>query len=181
MNILEEFMQLLVGKFDNHEQVQKLQDNNYPYAKHINTICNDKIENLPDDFKGYFMVEESYYTIHDKTNASSHLFLFTQEEDEIKLTSYDLPNGYDSQTFTYEIMEKVDFNSLKVSNKFVPALYSLNNGIWEGGSISMFAPTVKFTLYERFSYDFLEVSESIEVNGKRTFGYDIPILYKRIK
>ena len=26
----------------------------------------------------------------------------------------------------------------------------------------------------------LEVSESMEVNGKRTFGYDDPIIYKRV-
>ena len=33
----------------------------YPYAEHVNTICNDKINNLPEDFKGKFVVEESYY------------------------------------------------------------------------------------------------------------------------
>jgi len=26
----------------------------------------------------------------------------------------------------------------------------------------------------------LEVFESMEVNGKRTFGYDVPIIYKRV-
>ena len=26
----------------------------------------------------------------------------------------------------------------------------------------------------------LEVSESMEVNGKKTFGYDEPIIYKRV-
>ena len=36
-------------------------------------------------------------------------------------------------------------------------------------------------LWERFSEDCLEVSESMEMNGKRTFGYDDPILYKRSK
>ena len=30
----------------------------YPYAEHVNTICNDKINNLPEDFKGKFVVEE---------------------------------------------------------------------------------------------------------------------------
>lgn len=39
---------------------------------------------------------------------------------------------------------------------------------------------MKFQLLERFSKDCLEVSETIEVNGKRTFGYDQPILYKRV-
>ena len=35
-------------------------------------------------------------------------------------------------------------------------------------------------LWEKFSDSCLEVSESMEVNGKRTFGYDDPIIYKRV-
>mgnify|MGYP000152205971 FL=1 len=31
----------------------------YPYAEHVNTICNDKNKkNLPEDFNGRFVVEE---------------------------------------------------------------------------------------------------------------------------
>ncbi len=33
---------------------------------------------------------------------------------------------------------------------------------------------MKFKLWERFSETGLEVAESMEVNGKRTFGYDAP-------
>ena len=61
------------------------------------------------------------------------------------------------------------YTDLRVSEKFTPALYTLRNGVWEGGSVSMFSPVLKFTLFERFSKDVLEVSESMEVNGKRTF------------
>ena len=43
----------------------------------------------------------------------------------------------------------------------------------------MFTPVLKFTLHETFSADRLEVSESMEMNGKRTFGFDDPIIYKR--
>lgn len=43
----------------------------------------------------------------------------------------------------------------------------------------MFSPVLKFTLFERFSEEYLEVSEIMEVNGKKTFGYDNPIIYKR--
>ena len=71
------------------------------------------------------------------------------------------------------------YTDLRVSEKFTPALYTLRNGVWEGGSVSMFSPVLKFTLFERFSPDVLEVSETMEVNGKRTFGYDQPILYRR--
>ena len=37
-----------------------------------------------------------------------------------------------------------------------------------------------FKLWEKFSDSCLEVSESMEANGKRTFGYDAPIIYKRV-
>ena len=71
------------------------------------------------------------------------------------------------------------YTDLRVSEKFTPALYTLRNGVWEGGSVSMFSPVLKFTLYERFSQESLEVAETMEVNGKRTFGYDVPIVYRR--
>ena len=88
---LENFVGMMTGHFDNKDQFNKMQaeGKTYPYAEHVNTICNGKINNLPEDFKGK-------------------------------------------------------------------------------------------KLWEKFSNNFLEVSESMEVNGKRTFGYDEPIIYKRL-
>lgn len=183
MKNLEQFISLISGCFDNTEQYKEMQENgkmDYPYAEHVNTVCNDKIKNMPEDFKGLFLVEESYYTVNDKRNAASHLFLFTEEGKQIKLTSYDIPEGYDKNAFSYAALAVVDFNTLKASEKFTPALYTLKDGIWEGGSVSMFNPVVKFTLFERFSQGYLEVSETMEVNGKRTMGYDDAIIYKRV-
>ena len=181
MTKLEQFMELLTGNFNNAEQYQRMQEENkpFPYAEHANHACNDKIRNLPKDFSGVFMVEESYYTTNGNTHGSPHLFLFTEEPDGIRLTSYEIPEGCGKNTFTYENMPQVDYESLKPSAKFTPALYVEKNGVWEGGSVSMFSPVLKFTLYERFSQESLEVAETMEVNGKRTFGYDVPIVYRR--
>ena len=68
MDRLNDFMSVLTGHFNNKEQYERLKTENekFPYARHVNTICNDKIRNLPEDFAGYFMVEESYYTIGGK-------------------------------------------------------------------------------------------------------------------
>ncbi|MDU6983241.1 MAG: hypothetical protein E6371_02390 [Terrisporobacter othiniensis] len=49
----------------------------YPKACHINGICNTKIKNLTKDFKGYFVIKESYYEQGGRINALPHLFLFT--------------------------------------------------------------------------------------------------------
>ena len=75
------FVTLLNGKFDNKDQFEKISKTNpqYPYAKHINTICNSKIANLPNGFESVFMIEESYYSVQGTTRSSSHLFLFMEE------------------------------------------------------------------------------------------------------
>ena len=54
MNKLKDFMNILTGSFNNSEQFDKMKLDNidFPYAEHVNTICNDKIINLPEDFKG---------------------------------------------------------------------------------------------------------------------------------
>ena len=78
-------------------------------------------------------------------------------------------------------MQPVDYRDLAPSKKFTPALYRKKDGVWEGGSTSLFTPTLKFTLFERFSPEVLEVSETMEQGGRRVFGYDQPILYKRIR
>ena len=181
MNRFNHFISILSGKFNNSKQFKALQkkgDIHFPFAEHINTVCNDKIKNLPRNFKGIFVLEESYYTSNGKTNSSPHLFLFTEENDAVKLTSYEIPQGYNKITFTYDQLEPVEYSSLQPSKKFTPAIYTLkDNNVWEGGSVSMFSPTLKFTLFERFSDELLEVSESLEANGKKIFGFVQPILY----
>ena len=95
---LENFVGMMTGHFDNKDQFNKMQaeGKTYPYAEHVNTICNDKINNLPEDFKGKFVVEESYYEI---------------------------PKGEDKNTFSYDSMKNVDYSKLEKSEKFTPALY----------------------------------------------------------
>lgn len=141
----EEFVKLMTGHFDNKEQFTEMKAAGkiFPYAQHVNTVCNDKINNIPEDFHGIFIVE-------------------------------------DKNTFSYDSMKNVDYSKLKKSEKFTPALYHENGGVWEGGSTSRFSPVMTFKLGEKFSDSCLEVSESMEVNGKRTFGYDVSIIYKRV-
>ena len=68
MSKLSEFTGLLAGRFNNAEQFAAKQKSGqpFPYAEHLNTVCNDKILHLPPDFAGVFMVEESYYTTDGK-------------------------------------------------------------------------------------------------------------------
>lgn len=179
---IKKFVEFMTGEFDNKEQFMEMKEagKSFPYAQHINTVCNDKIKNIPEDFNGIFVVEESYYETDGKRHASPHLFLITDSNDGIILSSYEIPAGEDKNTFSYNSMKSVDYSELRKSEKFTPALYKEKNGSWEGGSVSQFTPVMIFRLWERFSEACLEVSESMEVNGKRTFGYDVPIIYKRV-
>ena len=56
---LEMFIKLITGHFNNKEQFEEMQKSGkiYPYAEHVNTVCNDKIKNLPVDFQGKFLVD----------------------------------------------------------------------------------------------------------------------------
>lgn len=183
MSDLKNFVSLLTGTFDNQAQLRELEARGvtgYPAARHVNTPINHLIDGLPTDFAGVFLLEESDYTVGGRTNPMPHLFLFTQEPDgRVKLTSYDMPAGYTKETFRAEKLGRLQYGDLVPSAKFTPALYEYKDGAWEGGSESMFTPVLKFKLWERFTPEVLEVSESMEMNGKRTFGYDEPLEYRR--
>lgn len=50
MDQLDEFLTLLSGSFDNAQQFEEMRrkgDLQFPFAQHINTVCNSKIRNLP--------------------------------------------------------------------------------------------------------------------------------------
>lgn len=182
MTELQEFVALLSGEFDNSRQLRELEEegiSDFPAAQHTGTVCNEKIQGLPEGFGGIFLLEESRYTTGGYTRASAHLFLFTQEGENIRLTSYELPQGSDKSSFSYVNMGPVQYQDLKTSEKFTPAYYTRRGQVWEGGSVSMFSPVLKFTLAQRIGPEGLEMSETMEMNGRRTFGWDRPILYRR--
>ena len=61
---IENFVRLMTGRFDkkmikNKEQFTEMKKAGkmFPYAQHVNTVCNDKIKNMPEDFTGIFIVE----------------------------------------------------------------------------------------------------------------------------
>ena len=120
MNVNEKrFVELMTGNFDNKEQFEQMKDagKTFPYAQHVNTVCNDKIKNIPKDFTGIFIVEESYYETDGRRHASPHLFLITNSNDGIMLSSYEIPEGEDKNTFSYDSMKTVEFSKLNMTNR----------------------------------------------------------------
>lgn len=82
---IEKFVKLMTGHFDNKEQFTEMKEAGkiFPYAQHVNTVCNDKIKNIPKDFTGIFIVEESYYETAGRRHVSPHLFLITDNNDKL--------------------------------------------------------------------------------------------------
>lgn len=185
MNKLDVFIKELCGVFSNENQIKeemKLGQSKYPKAKHINGICNNKIINLPSDFKGYFVIEESYYEQGNHNNILPHLFLFALNEDSnIVLTSYDIPNDIPKADFRNDNKNlTMDYKELKVSSKFNPMIYKENKGSYEGKNISDFTEEIEFTLEEKIENNKMYVSEVFRKNGKIIFGFIDPIIYEKI-
>ncbi|MGG5460233.1 hypothetical protein [Clostridium sp. B9] len=186
MRNLKLFLSYLCGEFNNDEQIFEENESgqvSHPKAKHITGICNDKIKNLPNNFNGYFVIEESYYEQGKFKNILPHLFLFTENEDKnVVLTSYDLPSNISKEEFRNDNESLImDYKELKISEKFTPMIYKFKNDGFEGESISHFTPETTFKLKERTEDGTLYVSEVFEKNGKITFGFVNPIIYKKIK
>ena len=186
MRQLDLFVSFLCGEFNNDKQIEKENKGGniiHPKARHINNICNNKINNLPENFDGYFIIEESYYEQGTFKKILPHLFLFTENsEGKVVLTSYDLPKDVDKEDFRNNNENLVmDYNELQVSEKFTPMTYEFVNNGFQGESISHFTPVTTFTLNERTEEDILYVSEIFRKDGKITFGFEDPIVYNRIR
>lgn len=185
MENLKLFLSYLCGEFNNNKQIEKEEAEGkvtHPKAKHINNICNHKIKNLPENFNGFFVIEESYYEQGNFKNILPHLFLFTENsEGKVVLTSYDLPKGVAKEDFRNNNEELVmDYNELEVSAKFTPMTYEFVNNGFEGKSVSHFTPETTFILDERTEEGTLYVSEIFKKNDKITFGFEDPIVYNRV-
>lgn len=182
MNQLESFLSMLCGQFDNKIQLEKFKMEgitNYPFAELRNTHCNDKIIGLPNDFKGTFVLKESTYTMKEKTNNIPHLFLIIEEQDAIKLVSYEIPDSFTEDNFSYENLTSIKYVDLKRNETFSPIHFKWKNDCFYGKSVSIISSNMKFKFEETLSAERLLLSETIEVNGKRTFGFDLPIVYRR--
>lgn len=189
MKEFELFKKIIVGKFDNLEQIKEEEISGnivHPICRHINEICNDKINNLPDNFKGIFVIEESYYTKvgTDNTTVQPHLFLFEEtQEGKVQLNSYEIPKAISRKEFTNSNpLLRLNYDELEVSSKFNSFVYDYVEGVgFHGKSLSEFNEDTTFLLDETLSEDKLEVTELVKKGDKILVGFETPIIYRREK
>ncbi|MBO0421684.1 hypothetical protein BCR22_06500 [Enterococcus plantarum] len=182
MENLKKVIQLLSGRFDNSEQFHSLSEEEqetFPFAIHNNTILDDLIVNRPKEFDGVFLHEESYYTLKNKEKFKSDIFLFsTDESGDVVLKSITVPKELMNTKFNE--LNEIDFTVLSVSDKFVPLHYKEHEGTFTGESHSMFTKKTAFILKQELSDEALVIKEEMFNGDKRVFGFDRPIIYKRI-
>jgi hypothetical protein len=203
MNAYEAFKVILCGVFDNKNQVEaerKAGKQTHPFAKHITNLID--IKNKPADLKGYFILEESYYTYEGKPMEIKPLLFYIEEisKTQIRLSSYSLPTDMPKEKVTNANKDLViDFGKISLSQKFKPATYQWNDfggrnsevgtpnpKYTEGGTFTVNHPNdlgngMRFTLIETLTKNRLEVMELLEKDGKRLTPYDTPIIYERVK
>ncbi|MBX9783680.1 MAG: hypothetical protein K2X48_10350 [Chitinophagaceae bacterium] len=181
------FQKYITGDFDNSEQVVaeiKAGKQIHPLAIHVNRVASNKIKNLPADFNGFFIIEESYYLNEGKpVDIKPFLFLFQAKgKNEVQLTVYQIPEGIKKEEFRNDNENlAIDYNMLKPSPTFKGAVYTWNA---KAKTFSTNAPNdldngLKFTLIETFTANELSVMELLEKDGKHLTAYDTPIIYKR--
>ncbi len=179
MSSLDNFIGMLTGEFNNQEQYDSFKEEVVPFSVHKNTIINDKILNLPKDFIGRYLHEESFYTINKKDKFKSDIFLFTNSETgNVVLNSVIVPK--EIRNCHYEEMNVIDYNDLTISEKFVPLEYTEKDNIFSGQSKSMFTKKTEFILTQTISEQTLTIKEEMFNGNKMIFGFPQPIVYKKI-
>lgn len=187
MKKLEEFISYLCGSFNNDNQLKEEKavtgEVRTPVAKHIVAICNDKIKNIPKDFNGYFTIDETYYNHGEHKTDLHHLFLYTlNKNNEVVLSSYELPNDVDYNEFINANDKlEMDYNKLGLSKKFAPIVFKEEDGYFLAESESNFSPEVVFTAKQKVLDGKMYVTEVFRKNGEIVSGSENPIVYDKIK
>ena len=184
---LEKFINYLSGSYNNDNQLKEEKaitgEGRTPEAKHIVGICNDKVKNLPNDFKGYFTIDETYYNHEGHKTALHHLFLYTLNEDnKVMLTSYELPTDVDYNDFVnsnYNLV--IDYNKLELSKKFDPILFEEKEDYFLAETKSNFTPEVVFTAIQKVYDSKMHMTEIFRKNREIVSGSEEPIKYDKFK
>jgi hypothetical protein len=183
----ELYKSYIQGDLDNIEQINaevKAGKQIHPYAKHVNRLLDAKIKNLPPNYNGFYILEESYYTYPNKPmEEKPYLFWFEKtEKGQIRLHSLQIPKNIDKKDLKND-NKKLSFNyaDLKDSPTFKPAIYTRKaDGFYIKAPVDL-PNGMKFTLEETIGKESFEVMELLEKGGKSLTPYSTPIIYKRIK
>ncbi len=186
-NDLDLYLSYLTGDFDNQMQVLKEIEAGkqiHPLAKHVTRVITSRVSNIPADFKGVFVLEESYYTNpNQERQVKPYIFKFLLNNNgKVVLHSIGIPTRIDKKTFRNDNADwSLDFTELKESASFKPAIYTKTERGFYIKAPNDLPGGMKFTLEETIGNGFLEVMELVEKDGKRLTAYETPLQYLKTK
>jgi len=182
--ILDTFIDILVGDLDNRAQIAEEKENGHqvhPYAKHITRDCTHIVKNLPSDLEGRYILEESYYTYPDQeTLIKPLLFYVRQKENSVLLNSIGVPNRLDPvDVINANPNLYFEYEEMVSKEAFGDAVYVYHphENCFRVDHICTLAPGLTFRLTERLSHEGLQVMEVWTKDGEVTTPYTTPLNY----
>lgn len=179
------FQKIIVGVFDNQEQVDLERSKNaqvHPLAKHVTDIMDEKVDNVPEGFDGTFILEESYYHhVNKPYEIKPLLFKITPNGPyDIFLESLMVPERLDKKEVINANAElRFDYFELKANAAFGKAHYHNMGDYFLVKHFADFGHGITFDFQEKLTTDTLQVMELWMKNGESITPYQEPILYKR--
>jgi len=180
------FQKIIVGVFDNQKQVKaELASGKqvHPEAKHVTEIIDHRVSNIPSDFVGTFILEESYYSHTNGQYEVKPLFFKVSPHGpyDIYLQSVIIPDHLDkSKVVNSNVDLHFDYTNLIVNDKFGKALYHNMGDYFIVNHLANFGSGLTFNLIETLTEDQLQVMELLKKDGTPITTYSSPILYDRI-
>ncbi len=186
MRALDRLMEMLCGTFDNRAQYDRESLSGrpvHPRARHVIGLCNEKIDHLPEDFSGYFVIEESRFDLEEQRIEKHYLFLYDEDEPgRVRLTSYNVPPEMPKERFTNDDPAiRLDYLKLEVSPRFQPLTLREEDGVFRGENCSRFSEDTTFLFSLSVSSERLLVKELLLRGAERVAGYEEPVEYIRIQ
>lgn len=185
---VELFKLYITGDFSNWNQIMTEREKGrqvHPFALHINRLADHVVKNRPQDLRGFFVIEESYYSFPNRgaTSVAPHLFFFRElDTGDVELWSMTLPkNLAPTEIRTSNKTLSFDFSEVGISPTFPPTTYSFDPAtrtFFLDREVDLGSGRT-FRLTETISPDRLDVLELLKVNGKPAGAYTDPIVYDR--
>ena len=185
-NGIDLFERIIVGVFHNQKQIDQERTAGkqlHPFAKHVTEIITHRVHNVPSDFNGTLILEESYYDYPDKEQEIKPLFfkVTPNAANDIYLESIVIPEHMDKRKVVNANPDlSFDFRELQINQKFGKAEYKGMGDFMIANHLCDFGGGVSFNLTELLTLDTLYVLEMAKKDGHALTPYDTPIIYNRI-
>lgn len=178
------FQKIIVGTFDNSAQVNKERktgSQKHPLARHVTEVMDHRIKNMPKDFDGSFILEESYYDYPDKEQIVKPLLFKVTPcgPYDIFLESIIVPEHLDkAKVINANPDLYFNFNEIQLNEKFGKAMYHNMGDHFLVNHTCNFGGGITFNLVETLKLGELLVMETYTKDGKNITPYDSAIHYK---